>query len=407
MFLLLHLFLLSLLPLIIKAQAGGGPWDAYLVLHSPATASKFNAYCLDGSRGGMYIRPASTSSGRTKFKFHAQGGGWSFSAAELLERSTTILGSSTTWTPWLSQFWSAEAAFYGLMSFNDTSINYFGEWNFVWLVYCDGTSQTSDLDNPLIVNGTSIHLRGRALLDAHLETLDELLNFTSRATEVVVSGTSAGGLSTHLHSSFIAARVPKAKTVAVPDAAWWWDTLAYNSTTARPILDYFTPAIMVWNATIRGPSADACFAANPVEKRVRCWVQPYMHAFSTVPTFHVQSLYDTANLAYCFSMKCHLGSTCNADETKAIQNFHLQLLSNIVTSETLFGTRDGHFFTSCSQHEESCRASDWFGITIGGATMNSTLTEWYLSGVGSDSTRRVDVPWPGDATCTNIVHGSC
>ena len=407
MYHIFHLLLLSLLPLLTTAQAG--PWDAYIALHSPATASKYNAYCLDGTHGGMYIRPASTALGRTKFKFHFQGGGWDTTPAGLLGRSTTILGSSTTWPPWLSQFWTSTAAFYGLMGLNDTNVNYFGEWNFVWLVYCDGSSQTSDLDNPLIVNGTSIHLRGRALLDAHLETLDELLNFTSTATEVVVSGTSAGGLSTHLHSSFIAGRVPTARTVAVPDAAWWWDTLAYNSTTARPILHMFTTGIVVWNATIRGPSADACFAANPTpETRVRCWVQPYAHAFSTVPTFHIQSLYDNFNLAYCAWIKCHLGSTCDADETKAIQNFHQQLLSNIVTAEAPFGSRDGHFFTSCYQHEESCRASDWFGITIGGGTMNSTLTEWYLSGVGAASTRRVDVPWPGDATCQErVVHGSC
>jgi hypothetical protein len=407
MFFLHLLLLLSLLFSLIKAQAGS-PWDAFLALHSPATASKFNAYCLDGTRGGMYIRPASSPSGRTKFKFHFQGGGWSFSEQELLDRSTTILGSSSTWPSWLSQFWSSNAAFYGLMGLNDTSTSYFGDWTFVWLAYCDGSSQTSDLDAPLNVNGVSIHLRGRALLDAHMETLDELLNFTAVATEVLVSGTSAGGLSTHLHSSFFAARVPSARTVSVPDAAWWWDTLAYNSATARPILDSFTPAIIVWNATIRGSSADACFSANPTaETRVRCWVQPYQHAFSTVPTFHVQSLYDTANLAYCYNIKCSLGSTCNAEETTAIQSFHLKLLSNIVTAEAPFGTRDGHFFTSCSQHEESCRSSDWFGITIGGGTMNSTLTEWYLSSVGSPSTRRVDVPWPGDATCTNIVHGSC
>jgi hypothetical protein len=283
--------------------------------------------------------------------------------------------------------------------------------------YCDGTSQTSDLDLPLVFNGTTLHLRGRALLDAHMATLDSELNFTSSATEVVVSGTSAGGLSTHLHASFFAARVPSARTVAAPDAAWWWDTTAYGDPSTRPWLQSIQPALQLWNATIRGPSADACLAANPGEARVRCWTQPYAHYYSTVPTFHIQSLYDTANLAYCFRMPCGLpytppsaessGRVCNATEIAAIQDFHTRLLANIVAAEERFGTRDGHFLTSCSQHEESCRAEDFFGISITGVKMSAALSKWYAS-AGKESVVYVDVPWPGDGTCRgDLVHGAC
>jgi hypothetical protein len=46
--------------------------------------------------------------------------------------------------------------------------NPFGDWNFVWLAYCDGTSQTSDRTEPLVVSGQPVYMRGRAILDAHL-----------------------------------------------------------------------------------------------------------------------------------------------------------------------------------------------------------------------------------------------
>jgi hypothetical protein len=48
-------------------------WDATLFLHSDATAARLNAYCLDGSKGGFYFRPASSPTAATKWKFHFQG----------------------------------------------------------------------------------------------------------------------------------------------------------------------------------------------------------------------------------------------------------------------------------------------------------------------------------------------
>ena len=70
--------------------------------------------------------------------------------------------------------------------------NPFGDWNFVWLAYCDGSSQTSDRADPHTLNdGTTLHFRGRALLDAHLHELETQHAFLSTAEEVIISGTSA------------------------------------------------------------------------------------------------------------------------------------------------------------------------------------------------------------------------
>jgi len=209
--------LLSAASLAGVAAAQAGPWDAKLYLHSDATAAQFNARCLDGSKGGFYFRPASSAAAQTKWKLHFCGGGWETSPGGLLSRSKSQLGSSSFFTPWLSSFLSPNAGFYGLMSANDTDVNIVGDFNFVWLAYCDGTSQTSDLTDPLVVDGTPVHLRGRALLDAHFAELDALFNFSATATEVIVSGTSAGGLSTHIHAPLFQARLPAARVTAVPE----------------------------------------------------------------------------------------------------------------------------------------------------------------------------------------------
>lgn len=121
--------------LAVVGSLGQASWDATLHLHDAGTAANLNAYCLDGSRGGFYYRPASSAESATKWKFHFQGGGWSASVSSSYYRAQSILGSSATWTPTLSRFWLPEGAgFYGLMAANDTSINYFGDWNFVWFV---------------------------------------------------------------------------------------------------------------------------------------------------------------------------------------------------------------------------------------------------------------------------------
>jgi hypothetical protein len=70
--------------------------------------------------------------------------------------------------------------------------------------------------------------------------LERQHQFLSTATEVIISGTSAGGMSTYMHSSFIKSQLqlPHARLVAVPDAGWWWDHAAYGTKDgARPWVD--------------------------------------------------------------------------------------------------------------------------------------------------------------------------
>ena len=75
-------------------------------------------------------------------QFHFMGGGWCNDAKGCAGRGKSLLGSSTFWTPKLSDLWNHGAGFYGLMSATvnqtgDEVGNPFGDWNFVWLAYCD------------------------------------------------------------------------------------------------------------------------------------------------------------------------------------------------------------------------------------------------------------------------------
>ena len=277
--------------------------DADLYLHSAAVATKLNARCLDGTRGGFYHRAHRGAAARTKWKLHFMGGGWCWDGPSCLSRASNgqVLGSSTSWTKKLSNLDGNSSAVSGLMAAGPR--NPFGDWNMVFLNYCDGSSQTSDRDEPLIVNGTAVHMRGRALLDAHLLELERRFAFLSTATEVVVSGTSAGGMSSFMHSSFIKSQLatPGARLVAVPDAGWWWDHVAAGST-ERPWLTNMAKKIVpsIWNATLRGGSG-RCLLNPPGGVRAKCFTQPYAYVYLDVPTFVVQSLYDPVSYSECES----------------------------------------------------------------------------------------------------------
>ena len=400
---------------ISSILAQSGSWDAKLYLFPDTLVQKYNAKCLDGSNPGLYYRPASNPNSNTKWKIHFQGGGWCTSLSDCYSRSQSILGSSKFFTPWLSTLWPPEyAGFYGLMDNNITENNPFGDWNFVWFAYCDGTSQTSDNNNVLTYNNSSLYFRGRAILDGHLDLLEQINNFLTKSSEVIVSGTSAGGLSTYFHTGYIKSRLPSsARVVAMPDAGFFLDVAYYGTNNDHVWYNQVAAAIVdtLWNATLRGNAQQCLGQLGPKGLLAQCYFVQYLYPYlnDNDGIFVMQSTYDTANLGICYGMNCNLYTNCNSNETQAIQNYHTLLQSSVLTAQTNFPNRGGHFLTSCYQHEESCRARDWYGIIINNQNANTTFYNWYTYGTNNANSNRIDVPWPGDNTCApqGFVHGAC
>lgn len=424
---------LSHLPTILS-QAGN--FDAKLYLFPSTIIQKYNAVCLDGSPPGLYYRPASNPGSNTKWKIHISGGGWCTGLSDCYARSKTLLGSSNYFTPWLSALWPPEfAGFYGLMDNNAT--NPFGDWNFVWFAYCDGTSQTSDNDNILYYNNTPLYFRGRAILDGHLDLLEQINNFLTKSTEVIVSGTSAGSLATYFHTGYIKSRivasssiarsgksqrfdhhpsssivVPNTRVVAMPDAGFFLDVAYYNTNNDHVWYNQVANAITsnLWNATLQGNAHQCIIDKNSSGTVAQCFFIQYLYPYliDNDGIFIMQSTYDTANLGICYGMNCNLYTSCNSTEIQAIQNYHELLETSVQTAQNYFSSRDSSFMTSCYQHEESCRARDWYGIIINNQNANTTFYNWYTYGNGDNATR-LDVPWPGDTSCApqGFDHGAC
>ena len=85
-------------------------------------------------------------------------------------------------------------------------------------MYCDGSSFSSYRQDTY----DGLHYKGRKILDGVLTELLTTHNMNA-ATDVILSGTSAGGMATYMHAELFYKALPSStKMVAVPDAGFWY-----------------------------------------------------------------------------------------------------------------------------------------------------------------------------------------
>lgn len=182
------------------------------------------ALCLDGTQAAYYVHQAD----RTKFVLSFEGGGWcgnSGGVAQTLEscyqRSKGALGSSSSYTPTIS---FSE----GILS--DNQQNMFRNWTIIHLKYCDGTGHQGYKKDPIDYKATKLYFRGHNATMGQLNSIDKNYKLFTDATDIVVTGQSAGGLATFLWTNYIAKKAPKtAKVWSLPDSGIFLDEESFLS----------------------------------------------------------------------------------------------------------------------------------------------------------------------------------
>ena len=205
-------------------KAPGANWTAFRL---DQAAKTHNAVCLDGSPPLYYHSPG-TGDGADKWEIHMEGGAWCGSAQECTGwwgfRSSTVDPDS------LAPDAQAVTGYFN----RSLETNPMKDWNYIFVRYCDGWSFAGNRDEPQIaqvtnhttkvVSNVTVHMRGRAILDAVIADL-----LTERgmrtATDVVVGGCSAGGMAVYLNcdhwAESIAAANAKASVRCLADAGWF------------------------------------------------------------------------------------------------------------------------------------------------------------------------------------------
>ena len=158
-------------------------------LHSISRDTAGDGVCLGGEPPAFYYSQALPEF-NDSWLIELEGGGWCVDPSACLFRaisqqrqhqaSTKSLSGFATHTP-------EHADFHG--------------FHRVWLKYCDGGSWTGGRAAPLEVGGKKVWLRGRAVLATQLAALLRL--GLGSARQVLLAGSSAGGLAALIHADWI------------------------------------------------------------------------------------------------------------------------------------------------------------------------------------------------------------
>lgn len=280
---------------------GAAARDWQVVRLDNATAAATGAYCLagPGSNPAYYISPGTN---KTAFKIHFRGGGWCFSGEDCLKRSTMYLGDSRLW-PDIPTSDEGTDGFWG----DDPAVaGQFAEWTTIWMIYCDGTSWTSDRAEPLQVGSETIYFRGRRILDAILADAEQRLGLLTKSDAVIVGGTSAGGLATYLHASYLRQRIrPEASLRFMPDAGFFMDAPDTQGEHAYRANFQGAYGPQLWNGT--GGTDQGCIASYPSQEAWHCFMAQYAFPFASTaggPFYVLNSMADSYQLGNILKVGC-------------------------------------------------------------------------------------------------------
>uniref|UniRef100_A0A9I9DBI3 Pectin acetylesterase n=1 Tax=Cucumis melo TaxID=3656 RepID=A0A9I9DBI3_CUCME len=144
------------------------------------------AVCLDGSPPAYHFSDG-FGSGINNWLIQLEGGGWCNNVTTCLQRRDTRLGSSKKMV--------TQLAFSGILSNKPQFNPDFYNWNRIKVRYCDGSSFTGDVE--AVDPATNLHFRGARVFRAIIDNL--LAKGMKNAKNAILSGCSAGGLSSILH----------------------------------------------------------------------------------------------------------------------------------------------------------------------------------------------------------------
>lgn len=348
------------------------------------------AVCLDGSAGSFYMRKGS-GSGQNSFLIHTQGGGWCLDPQGCYSRSQGDLGSSaalksevdcaikgTKGNPCVHDGDS------GLQSSLESENPEMFNWNKVYINYCDGGSYAGDVTEPVsvTVDGREkrIYMRGRHILEGVYDTLISEGFGLNAAENLVISGTSAGGLAVYLHADYLRAKVlavsPKANVAAVPDAGFFLDYPSFSG-------EYlYTPnyknVFAMQNAS--GFVNEDCMSHYSKDESWRCFMAQYTLPFVKTPVFVANSLMDSWSARNIMGLTCdpsglNSSAICTEDEQVYVGKWREAVVSTL--GPFLGKPGAGAWLVNCYQHPIVDLLHYWSEVTIQQTTLGATFWSWF------------------------------
>jgi len=324
------------------------------------------ALCLDGSQYGLLTCVGDGPI--VNFTIGIQGGGWCYDELECLARAYTPLGSSITWPQEANNpCYAGPGTAYIAMNYGDGA-SFSGFRAEAWPVPGNATAK--------------LWFRGARNLEA---TLDYLFSKYSLADAkfVVLTGGSAGGLSTFLHLDYVAARLASAgstaRIVGEPVCGFFID--APNDGYEPANVTYPLRMQYVYNMqNSTGFLSNECQTALAPDSW-KCIMAPHAAQFIKTPWFALQSRFDTWQLGNIAMIPCTGDPLeCNTTEWAQIQGYGPEFMAQFTPYITP-NSPNGAFLDACLIHGSTTSSID--GLTNEQAFEswligNKTYGNWWL-----------------------------
>jgi hypothetical protein len=355
------------------------------------------AVCLDGTPSGFYFSPATNASNANDWQIYFQGGGWCYDKMDCWTRSSTNLGSSKAW--------KKTGSMDGLLSSDCSQNPDFCNFNRVWMVYCDGNSFSGNREEPVVVNEKPLYFRGRRIIDETLSALKA--NFgLGNAENVMLTGCSAGGLATYLHTDYVHDQLkviaPSMKKYKASPISGFF--LQHQTVEGKDV--YPTQMKEIFNlANSTHGLNDDCIASFAPDDQWKCNFAQHAYAHTKAMTFPLNSALDSWQTGCIYTSELppnfpnQTGSenglcsaapgwkpcasnpeNCNQTEIKAMNQYITDFDSIMTEDGSATYSKDGNgaFIHSCHTHCEA-QGGAFFKFAVNGITMQQAVSKWWNS----------------------------
>ncbi|XP_028400518.1 uncharacterized protein LOC114523707 [Dendronephthya gigantea] len=255
-------------------------------------AVKLGACCLNGSPPAYHFRKG-FGSGVKRWVVFFCGGAWCYDEEACYQRSHGPYGSS----------YNIEFSDGGMYS-TDPQINPdFYNWNAVFVAYCDGSSFTGKRENPLYFMDKPVYFRGKVVLDAIIQDL--LDRGIDTASDVLLTGSSAGSLAVLIHADYIKKRLnPHTKVRAIADSGYFTDIQTLAG--VNRVRKQFKRMLITHNST--SGLHKKCVQQMAESEHWKCLFPEYFFHLIETPFFILQSAYDVWQIPNNLNILCNIPS---------------------------------------------------------------------------------------------------
>ncbi|XP_027348609.1 pectin acetylesterase 8-like isoform X2 [Abrus precatorius] len=351
------------------------------------------AVCLDGSPPAYHL-DMGFGEGINNWIVQIEGGGWCNDVTSCLYRKSTRLGSSKQM--------DGQIGFYGILS-NEKQFNPdFYNWNRVKVRYCDGSSFTGDVEE--VDPTTNLHFRGARVFAAVMEDL--LTKGMKSAENAILSGCSAGGLTTIFHCDHFKSLLPSgAKVKCVPDAGYF---INVKDISGAPRIEDFYHQVVATHGSAKHLPTSCTSKLSPA----LCFFPQNVASQISTSIFFVNAAYDSWQIRNILAPgvadprdlwhSCKLDiSNCSPDQLSIMQGFRMEFIKAL--SVVGNSPSKGMFVDSCYVHCQTESQETWFSgdsPQLSNKTIAKAVGDWFYD---RSPFHTIDCSYPCNPTCHNRV----